>query len=944
MGSFGQKNATSTATQQLPGYLQNAYQGIVGQAGTTAQTPYQPYTGGFTPDQSTAFKNIGSLWGSSNPQFGAANSALTNALTPANENVQQYMSPYNQAVIDATQKQFALQNAQEQQGVVGNAIAKGAYGGNRVGVAQGQLAGQQQTAQAPIIAGLYNSNYAQALAAAQKQQQTGLDAAAGFGNLGSTQLNSNLAQTGAQLGAGTQQQQFDYQQYLNQTGFPYQQQSWLASILGGLAPSAGGTTTESKPAGNIFSQILGAGLDIASLFKDGGVVPRGDYADGGVAHIPGQFPTITPDEEKDKGPDIADIAKIAMMFAASGGVVPRTGYAGGGDIRPFANDNGLWAPPTLTGSPYAYANDNTSFPPYIPQMAIAGGRGGFPTISADAPSRDEDPMHTDSGKKGATNIKNWLSGKATGGVVPADGGLRGYAGGGFPLYTGPNDPNDPTDPANWRGPVSDFYADIPNPKGRPFAAPIIGPGDTTVDAVNPIDASRLGLGMGNTSSEPPPLAYSDTPDDMGINQPSLHPVGLGAAPRAPSGIVPFSSGEQFTTTPAPGYSQNIGDVLASLKAGNGLNLSPDARQALLAAGAGMMSSQSPFFGGGIGEGVQKGIDTWSARQKLEADLANQRGVLAKTGSDIALQARQAGLLEAQTGREAQATQIDKWDFTPSMAGMVIKDRVDPSNSFVLPYDKLAGWAVQNGIDPSRLPQPAKPELGPDGVSMHVDPPLTARPSSMGFSAPEIIKEQTAAGLTSARSAYTAAQEAGVQLGLMKEAAKTLPSTGLLSQGTWGEERTKFAKQANSLSQMLGMEPVFDPNAVSASEELHKLTTQFGFALSRTTGSDIASSVVNQAVGAVPSIENTPQGFDAVVSSIQAGLNRQKDYYQFLQKWAAQTGGDITGADEYFNQVAPPSSYANAAILSAAIVPKTQAEIDNAPAGTLFNVNGKLMQK
>ena len=55
-------------------------------------------------------------------------------------------------------------------------MGAGAFGGDRAGLGQSILAGQQQTSQAPVIAGLNQANYNQALAEFNNQQQTGLGA------------------------------------------------------------------------------------------------------------------------------------------------------------------------------------------------------------------------------------------------------------------------------------------------------------------------------------------------------------------------------------------------------------------------------------------------------------------------------------------------------------------------------------------------------------------------------------------------------------------------------------------------------------------------------------------------------------------------------------------------------------------------------------------------
>lgn len=355
---MGQKYATTTATQKLPGYLNNAYQGIVGNAQQTATTPYNPYTGGFSQDQQQAFGNIRGLAGSSNPAFGSASGALGASMNPTYNTVGNYMSPYTQQVIQAMMGNMQEQNAQQQQMVIGDAISKGAMGGNRVGVAQAELARQQKLADSQALASLYNQNYAQGLGAAQADKSAMLQAAGQYAGLGAQQMETNLAQAGAQLGAGTQQQQFDYQQYLNQQAFPYQQQSWLAGITGGLGPSAGGTTTQQTPQGNIISQVLGAALGTASMFRDGGAVRRRGYAGGGV---------------------------------------------------PYTNDNGQYPAYLGLGAamPYFSPSDG-NWPGYIPEPVQIGGGGGFPSIQEFETPEDPLSNPTNAMKKGAGNISSWL--------------------------------------------------------------------------------------------------------------------------------------------------------------------------------------------------------------------------------------------------------------------------------------------------------------------------------------------------------------------------------------------------------------------------------------------------------------------------------------------------------------------------------------------------------
>lgn len=140
----------------------NAATGVAGLSLGAANT-YSPYF-------NAAEGNLGTA-----AQYYGQGAAGVNPGTVGASQINQYMSPYNSDVIQATETQQNLQDAQQQQSVIGSAIGSGnAFGGDRMGVAQAALAGQQDTANAPVIAGLENQNYAQALGEANNQQQIGL--------------------------------------------------------------------------------------------------------------------------------------------------------------------------------------------------------------------------------------------------------------------------------------------------------------------------------------------------------------------------------------------------------------------------------------------------------------------------------------------------------------------------------------------------------------------------------------------------------------------------------------------------------------------------------------------------------------------------------------------------------------------------------------------------
>lgn len=291
MGSKGSNTSTSTTsnltTTAPDAQAQQYYYDLLKRAQGIADTPYQSYTGELTApvnaQQTAGISGINANAGFAQPYIQDAAAMARSAASPLTAGqIAGYQSPYTQQVVDATQAQFNSQNQQQQQALTSNAIAQGALGGNRTGVAAANLAQAQQTSQAPVIAGLYNQGYQTALQTALSQQQAQAQGAYSLGNLGVAGQQSALSGAGAQVGAGTLQQQTQqaqdqalYNQFLMQQAYPFQTTQWLAGLQTGVGSQLGGTSTstgtgtQTGPAPNSTGQWLGAGLSAASLiFSD----------------------------------------------------------------------------------------------------------------------------------------------------------------------------------------------------------------------------------------------------------------------------------------------------------------------------------------------------------------------------------------------------------------------------------------------------------------------------------------------------------------------------------------------------------------------------------------------------------------------------------------------------------------------------------------------------
>jgi len=237
---------------------------------------------------------------------------------------QQFMSPYQQEVIDTTLAQMD-QDAAEQAAKLG-ASAGNAFGGGRFGVAQGQLAASNVLDRALTAAQLRQQGFAQANQLAnqafgqqmnmgsqamnQAQQNVGLFGQAGQAQTGLGQAqNQQFAQQFGQLGglSAAQQQLGEYggsmlgnqinaltqmgqqnqafqqalldaqQNQLQQTAFaPQQGLGFLSQMLGAAYGAPGGTTFQTTPQPSTLETLIGAGTGIVGILGATGAFKNDD--------------------------------------------------------------------------------------------------------------------------------------------------------------------------------------------------------------------------------------------------------------------------------------------------------------------------------------------------------------------------------------------------------------------------------------------------------------------------------------------------------------------------------------------------------------------------------------------------------------------------------------------------------------------------------------------
>ena len=187
-------------------------------------------------------------------QQAATAAAGLGSLTGA-QGYQQFQSPYQQQVIDASLAEFDRNAAVQQTGLRDQAIQAGAYGGGREGIMQSEAMRNNQLNRGQLQSGLLQEGFQNA----QQQALLQLQAQQGLGTyqsqLGGAQRQIGQGQLAADQEAAREAAFADY----TQLGLVAPQ---LASVIGGF-PAA--TQMQSTPPPSTTQQLLGLGIGAAGL-------------------------------------------------------------------------------------------------------------------------------------------------------------------------------------------------------------------------------------------------------------------------------------------------------------------------------------------------------------------------------------------------------------------------------------------------------------------------------------------------------------------------------------------------------------------------------------------------------------------------------------------------------------------------------------------------------
>jgi hypothetical protein len=242
--------------------------------------------------------------GSFQPFLTAAQQAGTDAATtlggiatgaPTTQQVQDFMSPYQSQVIDATLAEFDRNRAIQEQSIKDQQAALGVLGAGRAGVQLAEFGTGAARERALLQAGLLQQGFGQAMQARQQdianrfgiaQAQQGLGAfQSGLGGQQQALQGTDITRLG-QLGALNQAQaqaQLDAQrEATRQATFQPQEQldrfaGQVTGLMGGVAGQ--GTQTTNIPNPTPLQTALGVGTTLAGIY---GALGRGTAAFKGV--------------------------------------------------------------------------------------------------------------------------------------------------------------------------------------------------------------------------------------------------------------------------------------------------------------------------------------------------------------------------------------------------------------------------------------------------------------------------------------------------------------------------------------------------------------------------------------------------------------------------------------------------------------------------------------
>ena len=193
-------------------------------------------------------------------------SGIGQLLAAQTPNINQFLNPFQSYVVDEINRQAA----QAQNRLAASAVASGAFGGGREGVAQAEL----ERARLGQVGLAQQRGFAQALTAAQQQQAQQAQIGSQLANIGQGQQQMAQADLNQLFAAGGLQRQLAQatldaarQSQLQQAAEPFQRAEFLSNIYAAGPKSTSSLVASTAPQTSPLAQSIGTGIGAFQAFQ-----------------------------------------------------------------------------------------------------------------------------------------------------------------------------------------------------------------------------------------------------------------------------------------------------------------------------------------------------------------------------------------------------------------------------------------------------------------------------------------------------------------------------------------------------------------------------------------------------------------------------------------------------------------------------------------------------
>ena len=275
--------AQPLSVTEIPEQLKPYYTDILGKAqalyNKRVEEGYTPYEGPtiaqFAPEQEQAFTGIAGLQGATAPKYAEAEQLTRDAASGiTGAQIQEAMSPYQQAVVDIEKRES--QKAFEQNvlpKIRAAQVAQGSFGGTRGTLLEAQSLGEQQQLLSDIQTKGSQAAFADARAALDAERMRQGQASTNLANIAGTGFKTGLAEIGAQQAVGEQKQQQTqaaldeaYRQFLQEKDEPYSAMQKYQQVVSGTPLTTTQFAPPPPPQPSLGQQLIGGLAGVGSLY------------------------------------------------------------------------------------------------------------------------------------------------------------------------------------------------------------------------------------------------------------------------------------------------------------------------------------------------------------------------------------------------------------------------------------------------------------------------------------------------------------------------------------------------------------------------------------------------------------------------------------------------------------------------------------------------------